>query len=97
MLSRYGYLLIAAAMPLLAPAGEPSAPAVPEVKISKQETAESKSAISDKFCLRETGTRIRGQCIAGQVITREELERAGGTSLAEALPRLSPALRRSGH
>lgn len=97
MLGRYGYLMVLMAVPVLAAAADSPAPAVSDAKASVPDSAKAKRAVPEKFCVRETGTRIPGQCLAGQVITREELERAGGTSLAETLPRLSPALQRGGH
>lgn len=47
-------------------------------------------------CLQQTGSRIKPSkdrpCVnaAGQVITREEIERTGATDTAQALRRLSP-------
>ena len=47
------------------------------------------------YCLRSTGTLLavpEGKCIVarGRVITREELERSGGSTLLDALNRVVP-------
>ena len=65
-----------------------------------QATAE-KSA--DAFCLRETGSHLRTirndqhavECVAapGRAYTREDIERTGAFTTAEALRRLDPAIR----
>lgn len=60
---------------------------------------------SERFCIRETGSRIvanrnasseaeREECVAagGSVYTREEIERTGSTDLADALRRLDPRI-----
>jgi hypothetical protein len=61
------------------------------------------SAVTDKLerqpdCLQETGSRIKprgDKCIeaAGQVLTREELERTGAVDTGEAIRRRVPAAR----
>lgn len=50
-------------------------------------------------CLQETGSRIptsaERPCVSapGQVVTREQIERSGATTTAEALRKASPAVR----
>ncbi len=63
-------------------------------------TAEKASAARlQPNCLQNTGSRIKPRadqpCIAaaGQVITRDELDRTGATTTAEALRKVSPAVR----
>ena len=61
---------------------------------------------SDRFCIRETGSRItasrearsrseRDACInaGGRVYTREDIERSGGVDVKDALRRLDPSIR----
>ncbi len=53
-------------------------------------------AAADLPCIQQTGTRIKPRddqpCInaAGQVITREQIERSGAIDAGEALRRISP-------
>ncbi|HEY1077583.1 MAG TPA: hypothetical protein VGE51_12900, partial [Fontimonas sp.] len=60
--------------------------------------AEQAPPASDSNCLRETGSRIKRDadqpCIgaAGQVITRDELDRTGAVTTGDALRRASPAV-----
>ncbi|MES0874069.1 Plug domain-containing protein [Sinimarinibacterium thermocellulolyticum] len=57
------------------------------------------AAAESSNCLQHTGSRIRRSearpCVAapGQVITREEIERTGATTTADAIRRLSPSVR----
>ena len=48
------------------------------------------------YCIKETGTRIKqkeGECVGpGRTYSRDELDRTGAFSAAEALKRLDPAL-----
>jgi hypothetical protein len=49
------------------------------------------------YCIKETGTRIKpkeGECVgaAGRTYSRDELDRTGAFSAAEALRKLDPAL-----
>jgi hypothetical protein len=48
------------------------------------------------YCIKETGTRIKqkeGECVGpGRTYSREELDRTGSFSAAEALRKLDPAL-----
>lgn len=65
-------------------------------------TAAEKSA--DAFCLRETGSHLRAiknvhnqravECAnaPGRVYTREDIERTGATTTADALRRLDPSI-----
>lgn len=62
-----------------------------------QSPADQKAELQQSSrCLKETGSRIKpapGQpCInaAGQAYTREDIERTGATTTAEALRKLSP-------
>jgi len=65
-----------------------------------------RAAANERFCLRETGSRItasrdartrgeRDACInaGGRVYTREEIERTGAVDLQDALRRLDPSIR----
>lgn len=57
-----------------------------------------KDHISDRFCVRDTGTRIkhRGhrQCLAvnGRSYSRDDIDRTGAIDLADALQRLDPSI-----
>jgi outer membrane cobalamin receptor len=49
-------------------------------------------------CLKETGSRIKpkeGECVEapGKVITRDDIDRTGSTSTADAIRRLEPSAR----
>lgn len=81
------------ALPLCALAAEPAA------QEPAAETASEASAGNTSNCLQATGSRITTSaerpCVAapGQVITREQLDRSGATTTAEALRKASPAIR----
>ncbi|MDH7451507.1 hypothetical protein QF205_00230 [Luteimonas composti] len=84
--------------------------AVPATALAQQEEPEEAAASKKKanpderFCIRETGSRItatrnRGkkadeECVgaAGRVYTREEIERTGSADLRDALRRLDPSI-----
>ncbi len=67
------------------------------------QTAAEKSA--DSFCLRETGSHLHAitnehskravECVGapGRAYTREDIERTGATTTADALRRLDPSIR----
>lgn len=95
MLSRPGFLLVLASLPLFAAEVPAAAPSAPTTAASSGQ----QNPLPARYCLRETGTRIKSQktCTPGEVITREELEQAGGMTLSEKLPRLSTAIQRSGN
>lgn len=82
-------------------AGEPSE----AVDRAAATQAEAKADEVDRFCLRETGSRIpmasrvsgkrdQRRCTGanGRVYTREEIERTGEVDLADALRRLDPSI-----
>ena len=46
------------------------------------------------YCLKETGSRIPGQCSHGRSVSREELERTGSADTGEALSRRVPGISR---
>ncbi len=70
--------------------------------VTPVQTASEKSA--DAFCLHETGTHIRAirkdrsentvvcNGLPGRAYTREDIERTGAISTADALRRLDPAI-----
>lgn len=71
----------------------------------KQADADRAAAEVDRFCLKETGSRIpvasrassereHRRCTGanGRVYTREEIERTGEVDLADALRRLDPSI-----
>lgn len=84
------------------------------VKDDADQTATSLSAaqvngrntVPDRFCVRETGSRIAARrnartakadqpCLPvnGRSYTREDLDRTGSTDIAEALRKLDPSIR----
>ena len=88
---------------------EPADPAMPEQADRRAGKTwadnERADARVDRFCLKETGSRIpvakrvsshreHRRCTGanGRVYTREEIERTGEVDLAEALRRLDPSI-----
>lgn len=79
----------------------------PEEAASTSLKAEAKAdAKTDRFCIRETGSRIsasrnarskqeQDECVAagGRVYTRADIESTGSTDIADALRRLDPSIR----
>ena len=63
----------------------------------------TKEPVSERYCLRETGSRIvaqqnaKGQkrcnALPGRAYTREDLDRTGQVNIADALRTLDPAVR----
>lgn len=76
-----------------------------EVEETGNATAKKKGAADDRFCMKETGSRVVAsrnrskkhdeECVnaAGRVYTREDIERTGSTDLKDALRRLDPSIR----
>jgi hypothetical protein len=59
------------------------------------QVAPDKTDVADRYCVRETGTRMArpdGQCTPdpGRSYTREDLERTGESTLGGALSRVRP-------
>lgn len=59
----------------------------------RDEAAAKEGATTDdpeQHCLRETGTKIKNdkRCVHGRVITAEEMEQSGATTVDEVLKRL---------
>jgi hypothetical protein len=82
---------------------EPQDPAAPEP--AGQGDGSREDAKVDRFCLKETGSRIpvssrvsssreHRRCTGanGRVYTREDIERTGEVDLADALRRLDPSI-----
>jgi len=86
--------------------------AIPATALAQEEEpeeagrAETRKADPDeRFCIRETGSRIvatrnrskksEDECVnaAGRVYTREDIERTGSADLRDALRRLDPSIR----
>lgn len=79
----------------------------PEEADSTSLKAEAKAdAKTDRYCIRETGSRITAsrnarskkeqeECVAagGRVYTRADIESTGSTDIADALRRLDPSIR----
>lgn len=104
-------LLIAVSATLaVAAAGSAFGPVAQEIEPEEEAREQARDArkdrASERFCIRETGTRIvarrsadssdeRRECVAagGRVYTREDIERTGSTDLADALRRLDPSIR----
>ncbi|SFF31753.1 iron complex outermembrane recepter protein [Fontimonas thermophila] len=93
-------LLMSAAVALLASCA--STPRPPNAAQAIPETSTpvlTRAADRPSNCLLETGSRIprtaTDPCVAapGQVYTREDLDRTGATTTAEALRKLSPLIR----
>ncbi len=85
---------LAAPVAVLAQEHEPEEAAVSKKKASPE----------DRFCIRETGSRITAtrsrsrksddDCVnaAGRVYTREDIERTGSADVRDALRRLDPSI-----
>ncbi len=86
--------------------------AVPATALAQEEELEEtghatakKAKPDDRFCIKETGSRITAtrnrnkkadeECVnaAGRVYTREDIERTGSVDLRDALRRLDPSIR----
>ena len=86
--------------------------AVPATALAQQEELEEegrstvrKGDPDDRFCIRETGSRIvatrnrnkraEEECVnaSGRVYTREDIERTGSPDMRDALRRLDPSIR----
>jgi len=79
----------------------------PEEAASASLDAEAKAdAKTDRFCVRQTGSRVTASrnarskdeqkdCVAagGRVYTRADIQRTGSTDIADALRRLDPSIR----
>lgn len=86
------------------PAETTAAPPVAPVEEPAAETAaaETSKAVkpNDRYCLRQTGSRIprkdKDGClpVAGRSYDAEDLRSTGATTVAEALERLDPSIRR---
>lgn len=100
--SLFAALVAAAALSFAMPATALAQGVEPE---EEGRAAVRKGDPDDRFCIRETGSRVvatrnRGRsaeddCVnaAGRVYTREEIERSGSADLRDALRRLDPAIR----
>ena len=84
--------------------------AVPATALAQEEEVEetgnaaAKGKPDDRFCLKETGSRIVAarnkskksdeECVAanGRVYTREDIERTGSVDMRDALRRLDPSI-----
>src|SRR5690554_4387173 len=77
----------------------------PEEQAREQAREARKDKGAERFCIRETGSRIvanrnarskaeREECVAagGRVYTRDDIRRTGSTDLADALRRLDPSI-----
>jgi outer membrane cobalamin receptor len=83
------------------PAEEPEEAASTSLKAEAEADAKT-----DRYCIRETGSRIvasrnarskqeQKDCVAagGRVYTRADIDRTGSTDIADALRRLDPSIR----
>lgn len=85
------------------PAAEPevATPAAPSEQAAALENVASENLVSDRNCLRETGSRViradsKGRkCVnaPGRSYTREDINSTGAVDLADALRRLDPSIR----
>lgn len=92
-------------------AGAAFAVAVPATALAQEHEPEEAAAASkkkgdpeDRFCIRETGSRVvatrnrskksEEECVnaAGRVYTREDIERTGSADVRDALRRLDPSI-----
>jgi len=86
--------------------------AVPATALAQEEELEEEGRAAvrkgdpdDRFCIRETGSRIvatrnrnkraEEECVnaSGRVYTREDIERTGSADVRDALRRLDPSIR----
>lgn len=92
-------VLFAAVMPA---ALAQTAAAPPEAAPAAQPGEATQTPLSERYCLRDTGSRIvarqnakgQKQCngLPGRVYTREDLDRTGHLNIADALRTLDPAV-----
>lgn len=93
------------ATPEPAPAPQAQAAASADVRVDAKAdaaidatAATDKKPLSDKNCVRETGTRIAARdgkqerCMPGRVYSKDDIDRTGQTNLADALRTLDPAI-----
>jgi len=99
--------LYASALAAAAQTPAPAAPVVaqhaaPEAAVGRDESrapsAAAKTRADDRYCLRQTGSRIHSQakqgCTAyGRRYDREDMQRTGEVDVASALRKLDPAVR----
>ncbi|TWT17853.1 hypothetical protein FQY83_16330 [Luteimonas marina] len=76
-----------------------------ELEESGRSAAKKKADPDDRFCIKETGSRVVAtrnkskksdeECVnaAGRVYTREDIESTGSADLRDALRRLDPSIR----
>jgi hypothetical protein len=95
-------VLVWCAAALVATAAGAADPAAPEETPAATAPATTAPAPGDAakrpphpYCLKATGSRIpakEGECVpgSGRVITREEMDRTGATSVGEAIHQLTP-------
>lgn len=79
-----------------------TAAAEPEVAPAGQPADATQAPVSERYCVRDTGSRIvarhntkgKKQCngLAGRAYTREDLDRTGHFNIADALRSLDPAV-----
>lgn len=93
-------LLAAATLALAAPATALAQQEEPEEAAASRKKADP----DERFCIRETGSRITAtrnrskkadeECVnaAGRVYTREDIERTGSADVRDALRRLDPSI-----
>lgn len=91
--------LLAGVMPV---ALAQTATAAPEAVPATQTADAAQAPLSERHCLRDTGSRIvarnnakgQKQCngLAGRAYTREDLDRTGHLNIADALRTLDPAV-----
>ncbi len=102
----FAALLAAAALCVAVPATA----LAQEGELEEEEEEEGRAAVrkgdpEDRFCIRETGSRIvarrnrdkraEEECVnaSGRVYTREDIERTGSADMRDALRRLDPSFR----
>ena len=99
MIALLGALLFAGA----AQAAQPQTTSAPAADAPAPQEQAKKQDLSDRHCLRHTGTRIthrksttKDTCSNGSIgraYTREELDRTGRVDIADALRTLDPSIR----
>lgn len=97
------HLLLTALLAGVVPAAlAQAAPAEPAAAPATQVADATPESLSERYCLRETGSRIvarhnaKGQkrcnAMPGRAYTREDLDRTGQVNIADALRTLDPAI-----
>ncbi|MFC5740239.1 hypothetical protein [Dyella tabacisoli] len=76
--------------------------ATADAQVQASATSNDQKPLSDRNCLRETGSHIppqKGKCMpgTGRVYTQDDIQRTGERDLGPALQKLDPSVTTHGH